>query len=280
MWRNAWGKILGAFFGFSLAGPVGAIIGILIGNFFDKGLNIAQNPWTFAGRGQTRKMFNHVTFAVMGHIAKADGRVSEKEINVAQQLMQTMSLSESEKKEAIESFSQGKLATFKLDLALTELRFACRQQPSLLKIFVEIQYNAIVSTHSKLDLKIDIRKQRLLNTVFERLGFIPIFRTHTSSQGWQHNQRSSYQQYQNQHSYSNYRASTQEDAIESAYKILEVSSSATAAEIKKAYRKKMSVHHPDKLMAKGLSEKEIKQGTEKAQKIQAAYEKIKQFRGF
>ena len=46
MWRNAWGKILGAFFGFSLAGPVGALFGIIIGNFFDKGLGLAQTSFS------------------------------------------------------------------------------------------------------------------------------------------------------------------------------------------------------------------------------------------
>ena len=42
----------------------------------------------------------------------------------------------------------------------------------------------------------------------------------------------------------------------------------------------LSKNHPDKLIAKGLSEKQVKQGTEQAQKIQAAYEKVRQLRGF
>lgn len=270
MWGNFWGKILGAFFGFSVAGPIGALFGIFIGNLFDKGLGLVETATPFRMGGQTRKIFNHVTFAVMGHIAKADGRVSEREIEIARQVMKTVRLNASEQREAINSFSQGKLASFQLGLALTELRFACRQQPSLLKTFVEIQYNAVVSANNN----VDIHKQKLLNTVFEQLGFIPMFRTYSYQSQNQRYSHYSYSQYQH------YQQPSRTNEIASAYETLGVSEQSTAAEIKKAYRKKMSLHHPDKLIAKGMSEKEVKQATEKAQKIQAAYEKIRQLRGF
>lgn len=270
MWRNFWGKILGAFFGFSVAGPIGAIFGIFIGNLFDKGLGLAETATPLFMRGQTRKIFNHVTFAVMGHIAKSDGRVSEREIEIAREVMKTIRLSSSEQRDAINSFAEGKLTSFQLGLALTELRFACRQQPSLLKTFVEIQYNAVVSSGSN---QVNIHKQRLLNTVFEQLGFIPMFRTYSYNQS-QKQGYSSYSQYRS------YQHQSRVDEVALAYQTLGISQQSTAAEIKKAYRKKMSVHHPDKLIAKGLSEKEVKQATEEAQKIQAAYEKIRQSRGF
>jgi DnaJ like chaperone protein len=58
------------------------------------------------------------------------------------------------------------------------------------------------------------------------------------------------------------------------YALLNVSESATVAEIKRGYRKMMSQHHPDKLIAKGLPDAMIKLATEKTQKVQAAYERI------
>jgi DnaJ like chaperone protein len=42
----------------------------------------------------------------------------------------------------------------------------------------------------------------------------------------------------------------------------------------------MSQHHPDKLVAKGLPEEMVKVATRKTQEIKAAYEKIREARGF
>ena len=50
--------------------------------------------------------------------------------------------------------------------------------------------------------------------------------------------------------------------------------------IKRAYRKRMSEHHPDKLASKGLPEQAMEIAKRKAQDIQAAYEMIKQHRQF
>ena len=50
--------------------------------------------------------------------------------------------------------------------------------------------------------------------------------------------------------------------------------SATDSEIKRAYRKLISQHHPDKLAAKGVSPERMKQATEQTQKIQKAYDAI------
>ena len=82
-----WGKIIGGFFGYLLAGPFGLLLGIIIGNIFDGGL--AQN-WQNTGFGvnpadqqRTQQAFFKATFTVMGHVAKADGRVSADEIRTA-----------------------------------------------------------------------------------------------------------------------------------------------------------------------------------------------------
>jgi len=60
--------------------------------------------------------------------------------------------------------------------------------------------------------------------------------------------------------------------------VLGIDKTASDAEVKKAYRRLMSQHHPDKLIAKGLPEEMIKLATEKTQKIKAAYEQIKKSR--
>ncbi|MGB0734058.1 MAG: DnaJ domain-containing protein, partial [Pontibacterium sp.] len=66
--------------------------------------------------------------------------------------------------------------------------------------------------------------------------------------------------------------------LDDAYKVIGVEPEATDAEVKRAYRKLMSQHHPDKLVAKGLPEEMMQVAKEKSQEIQAAYELIKQSR--
>ena len=66
--------------------------------------------------------------------------------------------------------------------------------------------------------------------------------------------------------------------MDDAYKILGVKPSADDAEIKTAYRRLMSRHHPDKLVAKGLPEEMMELATEKTREIQKAWERIHTFR--
>ncbi|HIF48484.1 MAG TPA: molecular chaperone DjiA [Cytophagales bacterium] len=63
-----------------------------------------------------------------------------------------------------------------------------------------------------------------------------------------------------------------------AYKILEIEKSATDNQVKKAYRDLAKKHHPDKVQH--LGDAYVKAAQDKFQKIQKAYERIKQERGF
>ncbi len=62
-----------------------------------------------------------------------------------------------------------------------------------------------------------------------------------------------------------------------AYKILEISNTVSDIEVKKAYRRMVKKHHPDKL--KHLGSEHIKGAEEKFRQIQKAYEFIQKERG-
>lgn len=259
------GKITGFIIGLFIANLPGALIGLFIGHLYDSGF-FAPFRQNFSGQtSQTRNLFFNCTFAVMGYIAKSDGHVSENEIRAARNIMQQMGLEGSAKNEAIKHFYYGKSNDFDLHHVLYDLKQACRYRPVLLKTFLDIQ-----NTIAQADGKITPQKQAALNRIREELG-IPSFNFHGFHQHQQHYQQHRYQQqqpgYQSQNSLSD------------AYKLLEIKSSATDAEVKKAYRRMMSKNHPDKLIAQGVPPEMIKLATKKTQNIKDAYELIKKTRG-
>jgi len=76
------------------------------------------------------------------------------------------------------------------------------------------------------------------------------------------------------------KANSNTNSLDQAYAVLGVSSSDNIATIKKAYRKLMNQHHPDKMVAKGLPAEMLKLAQEKTQQISAAYDAIREARGF
>ena len=262
-----WGKVIGACFGYLLAGPIGALLGIIVGSIFDKGLDQSfRDPLGLNKRTQeTQALFFKITFQLMGHIAKADGRVSEQEIQSASIIMRQMRLNEAQRRQAIEYFNQGKAAQFDSSAALNELINGCHQQRMLLRMFVEIQFQA-----ASAEGQISPKKFTILQAICQRLGFEPMFN--------QYRYRQQHYQHQGQQQYSN--GPSPQTQLANAYNTLEIKESASPGEIKKTYRKLMSQHHPDKLIAKGLPETMIKMATDKTQQIQKAYELIKSARGF
>ena len=62
--------------------------------------------------------------------------------------------------------------------------------------------------------------------------------------------------------------------------VLGVSPDASDDDVKRAYRRLMNRHHPDKLVAKGLPEEMMRAATEKdPREIKAAYDRVKEARG-
>ncbi len=167
-----WGKLIGAFLGYLVGGSAGALFGLLIGNFFDRALVEYYNrpDWYYYSekRDAVQKVFFEATFSIMGHLAKADGRVSEQEIQMAKNLMDEMRLNREQRTAAQQFFNEGKKITFDKIEILNSLENACRDNPDLLKLFMDIQYRAALTDG------LSERKIQALDVIFQRLGFAPL----------------------------------------------------------------------------------------------------------
>ena len=137
---NWWGKLLGGAFGFLMAGPLGAMLGAAMGHNFDKGLGGAGLGAGFDPGAQQRvqTVFFTALFSVMGHLAKADGKVTQDEIKAARDVMLQMNLNADMRKAAIDLFEQGKREDFQFDEVMAQFRTECHRRRNLMQMFVEI----------------------------------------------------------------------------------------------------------------------------------------------
>lgn len=267
-----WGKVVGGAFGFMLGGPLGALLGAVLGHQFDKGLRLQDQiggPFRPGDQERVQMAFFTALFSTMGHVAKADGRVSENEIEMARGVMQQMRLDEQQKRAAIDLFNQGKQPEFDLDAVLEQFRQESHRRRTLLQMFLEILTHAAYA-----DGVMHPREQNVLRHISQRLGFSATEFEQLVSMV--EAQRRFHQQYAGGAGRPTGRPAA--DRLKQAYELLGVNESASDAEIKKAYRRQMNQHHPDKLVARGLPEEMIRIANEKTQEIKEAYELIKKSR--
>ena len=273
---NWGGKIIGGTLGLVALWPFGAALGAFIGHQFDTGqISLAM----FAGGPDPRmvnELFFPTAFRVMGHIAKADGRVTEQEIASARAVMHAMHLQPEQMQAAIAYFTEGKQPGFDLDAALGRLRASIARNPDLAQFFVEIQLQASLAGNGLSEVP-RARLQRvalllgLSATDFARLESLLRFRQGASMGGGGGAGAGS--------GAGMGTAAASNERIAQAYSLLEASAQMSDEDVVKAYRRQMSRHHPDKLKANGLPPSMLERAKERTQQIQAAYELIRERRG-
>ncbi len=265
-----WGKVIGGALGFGLGGPLGAALGAMLGHSFDKGLDQDFTEFDASEQEQIQAAFFSATFTIMGRLAKADGHVSESEILAAKQVMVRMGLNDELKQSAIELFKQGKSESFDWWGALQQFAKIAGRQKNLKQMFLEIQIGAaladgVVHQNELAMLEEIARAFHISNMALTQM--IAMVRAQQYFYQHQSYSRQGHSQYQT----TGYSSANE---LSQAYKVLAIDPSSDDKEVKKAYRRLMSQHHPDKLVAKGLPEEMIKVATEKTQEIKSAYEVI------
>jgi DnaJ like chaperone protein len=252
--RHWIGKLVGGVIGFLKGGPWGALLGGYIGHIFDQ--------WFSGGRNakHAQQVFFDSLFATLGHLAKSDGRVSEAEVAMADNLMQNMALSVEERNRAIHQFTRGKQADFVLYTELQTFARISMLRPDLRRMFIDILLAAATADGGLTQPEYAVIQQvgsvlRIPRQLLEQL-----IASHQPGAGYSQPGR----------------PQTGPDP----YAVLGIAKDASAAQIKRAYRKLISQHHPDKLVARGLPKEMMELARKKASEINLAYDQIKEQRGF
>jgi len=261
------GKIIGALIGFFAAGPFGAIVGIFAGHFFDRGIGQAMGFDYGADRQRLQQLFFETTFTVMGHLAKADGRVSEDEVQQAEALMSRLELTPEHRAQAIEYFKLGAGADFQLQPAIANFISEGGRQQNLPVMLIEFLFTIALADGELHPAERDILTRTASYLGINARQFEQLLAMLAAQQG-----------FSGAGGGSQGRPAPRPGEIEQAYRALGVKSDDSDKDIKKAYRRLMSQHHPDKLIAQGVPEDMMKIATEKAQTIQVAYDLVKSAR--
>lgn len=245
------GKWIGAGLGAFAAGPIGAIIGFAIGSLLES--DSFTNGSTFSGtqnrQSSTRRNTTSGGYAVsllvlIAAVMKADGKTLKSELNF------------------VRDYFSRNFDTETANEAISMLRDILQQNIPVVDVCQQIERNMDHSSRLSLlhflfgiaqaDNEINSQELDILTLIHKNLGI-------------------------SEKDFDSIKSMFIKD-LDAAYTILEIDSSATNDEIKKAYRKMAIKYHPDKVSH--LGEEFQAAATEKFQKVNEAYEELKKQRNF
>jgi len=264
------GKIIGIFVGYFLWGIPGVLIGLPLGYVVDKSLLALKKP--HYAKATTHELshldegYLSAAYTVMGYIAARSDSPSKDDIVAANAVFDRLQLPKIDRPQALRLFAEGAQPDFNVNDVLFKFHDIYSDKPDLLEMFIELQIYAIDQ-----DAKISSSERPALLGVchwldLSKADFEGIYRCIRTDQQLRRRQRR----------YAD--GGKDKVKLANAYAVLNTSPNASDDDIKRAYRRLRSVHHPDKLLAKGLPEDMLKTAENKTHEIRLAYEAIKTVR--
>ncbi|MHB0774792.1 co-chaperone DjlA [Halomonas sp. WWR20] len=245
---------------------IGGVLGYMIGRLPGMLIGAALAYWLvrrlratlISKLAQGQSQFLDSTFAVMGCLCKADGQVTQDELDISRRLWERLRLNEEQRAQARAAFNRGKAADFDLDAELATVRRITGSHRALLQVFLQVQLSAIAA-----DGQVHPAERDMLLRVARGLGCseAEIAQIEAMLRGG-----------------ANATGGPSGQTLEDAYRVLGMDAEASDAEIKKAYRRLMSQNHPDKMAGKGLPESMREMAEQRTREIGNAYEQIRKAR--
>ena len=253
-------KLIGVIAGYYFFGFFGALLGLFAGSYFDRMRAYGSGAINPLQNALRQAVFLETVFIAMGKLAKADGHVSQGEIDHVELFMHKLGMTAEHRQQAIAMFKRGADPAFDIEPTIARFMAVCGHTKHLKQVLVVyLIVMALADGH------FHPAEEALLAGIAGRLGY----------------DQAAFKQMLdmvlNQSHFAGGQANTA-SALEDAYKALGVTRDSTDQEIKRAYRKLMSQYHPDKLMGQGVPEDMIAMATEQAKEIQLAHDLIKQHR--
>ena len=245
------GKMIGGAIGFAIGGPLGAIAGASFGHAYDRtgNMKLKRESLTSMSSNQNAQLtFFVAVFSMLAKIAKADGKVSDREIQSVQQFMNNdLNLDPQSKNMAMTIFREAVNSPQDFESFALQFYESFKMQPRIIELMIDIFIRVSIADGSMTQ-----NEEKLI------LSAVKIF----------HFGESRYEAVK-----ARYVKNTGK-----YYAILDCKNKDSNEHIKKQYRKLVQDYHPDKIASKGLPEEFTKFANDKFREINEAYEKIKKER--
>ena len=243
---SIWGKIIGGTTGFALGGPLGAIIGMMIGGSFDRSARKFSSSNQISQQ-QKKNVFALCIIVLSAKIAKADGQVTKEEIY---SFKEKFNIQAEEMSEVSKIFNEAKKSSFGFKNIADQVGNLFSDNKVLLEqllnnLFYIAEADGLTSIN-----EVEVLRSISQSFHFNETDFQRIF-----------------------HSRLNNKESD-------PYKILGVTREDSDNNIRKKWIELSKEHHPDYLIAKGMPKEFIKEANKELSSINLAYDKIKELRGF
>lgn len=244
------GKLTLGTLGLFMGGPLGAIAGAVLGHhLFDREDYSGDRRLWSEQRDEAQAAYFVCLFSILSKMAKADGVVTREEINTVDRFLSTLKLPEQEKQFARNIFNEAKKSPYTIDDFAAQLYQMNQGHPTVLVSFMDLLFK-LASADGNLHEAEEASLYRLKQ----------IFRI---SDAQFDNLRSLHFKQNDIH-----------------YSTLNCTKDSADDEIKANYRKLVKEYHPDMIISQGMPEEFVEAATKKFQEIQAAYEKVRNERGF
>lgn len=237
------GKWITGGLGWAIFGPIGGILGFVVGSMFDNTQVITGRQEYQPGQPTTQGGYIMSLLVLVAAVMKADGKILKSELDYTKQFF-------------VRSFGQAAAGE-----AIKILRDLLNQSIPVTEVCQQIRKNMDHPSRLQLvhflfgianaDGHVHETEHQLIRHIAQQMGI----------------SEKDYQSIE-----AMFVANT-----DAAYKILEVETTATEEELKKAYRKMAVKYHPDKVHY--LGEDVQKAAHEKFQKVNEAWETIKKQKG-
>ncbi len=139
------GKVIGGTIGFALGGPIGAVAGAVFGHGFDKKeeayLSETMIENHLSNGEEAQMTFFVAAFSMLAKMAKADGRVSEKEIaSIEEFMVRDLNLDVHGRNTAVNIFRQAMNSPESFDAFAVQFYRVFRSQPRVIELMMDVLF--------------------------------------------------------------------------------------------------------------------------------------------